>query len=278
MRLESLLPGALLALASLTGFAPGPPQSLAAQQGPLVRESLTVLGPAARKIPFGPGEELHYTVSAGVWGGGEAHMRIGALDTIHGFPTLPVDFGIQGRAMMGAIKLNDKFYSWLDAEQVFSRRFLKVTRHGKSTKEYEFFPQDGLVRRIDHDTTWALPSRLPLDDLSFVYFARTIPLEVGESYTYNRYFKESGNPVILKVLRKDRVKVEAGEFNTIVVQPIIPESNLFKEGARAEIHFSDDDRRLVVFMKVTQYWIATLTMELSEFKEGVPADPADRRP
>lgn len=267
----------MLALSSLGGLALVPTQPVAALQNPLVRDSLTVLGPAVGKIPFGPGEELRFTIDAGIWGGGSAHMRIGALDTIHGFPTLPVDFGIEGRAMGGAIKLNEKFYSWLDAEGAFSRRFLKITDHGRSTKEYEFFPMDGLVRRIDHDTTWALPSPLPLDDLSFVYFARTIPLEVGESYTYNRYFKESGNPVILKVLRRDRVKVEAGEFDTIVVQPIIPESNLFKEGARAEIHFSDDDRRLVVFMKVTQYWIATLTMELSEFKEGVQADPSDRR-
>ena len=257
-------------------LAVAPLQEVAAQQnGGLVRDSLTVLGPGVKGFPFHSGEELKFRVNASILGGGEAFMKIGQPETIHGVSTLPLEFTIQGSVMGGARKLDDKFHSWIDPENLISRRFHKITDHGRRIREYEFFPEDNRVQRIDHDTAWALPSPLPLDDLSFVHFARTLPLEVGDTYTYNRYFKEAGNPVIIEVLRRDQVETEAGEFNTIVVRPIIPGSSLFEQGARAEIHFSDDDRRLVVYMRLTKFWIIPLTMELTEYTTGVP--PVSRR-
>ena len=40
----------------------------------------------------------------------------------------------------------------------------------------------------------------------------SIPLEIGRTYTFNRYWKNDGNPVTIKVLRREKVKVPAGEF------------------------------------------------------------------
>ncbi|MDE2653018.1 MAG: DUF3108 domain-containing protein [Gemmatimonadota bacterium] len=256
-------------------LAGAPLQGVAAQQNGLVRDSLTALGPRTGVFPFLPGEELKFRVNASIFGGGEAVMKIGRPEAIHGFSTLPLEFTIQGRLGGGAHKLDDKYYSWIDPEELISRRFHKITDHGRRIREYEFFPDDLRVQRIDHDTAWAMPSPQPLDDLSFVFFARTLPLEVGDTYTYNRYFKEAGNPVIIEVLRRDQVETEAGVFNTIVVRPIIPGSNLFEQGARAEIHFSDDERRLVVYMKLTKFWIVPLSMELTEYTMGVPAEPGE---
>ncbi len=262
------LSGAVLGI-----LAAAPLQGVAAQRGTLMLDPLTPLRSPVGNVPFHPGEELRYRVGASFVGSGEAFMKVGRADTVHGVSTLPLEFGIRGRAMMGAYKLDDKYYSWIDPQKLVSRRFRKITDHGRKTKEYEFFPEELRVQRIDHDTTWTLPSAVPLDDLSFVYFARTLPLEVGDSYTYNRYFKDEGNPVIINVLRRDQVKTEAGEFNTIVVEPVIPGSDLFQEGARAEIHFSDDDNRLVVYLRVTRFGIVPLSMELTEYTTGVPAEP-----
>ena len=266
-----------LLVAVLGILAAAPLQGVAAQRGTLLLDPLTPLPSKVENVPFRPGEELRYRVGASILGGGEAFMKVGRPDTIHGVSTLPLEFGIRGRLVGGARKLDDKYYSWLDPLKLVSRRFHKITDHGRRIREYEFFPEDGRVERIDHDTTWALPSPLPLDDLSFVYFARTLPLEVGESYTHHRYFKEAGNPVIINVLRKDRMETAAGVFNTVVVQPIIPGSSLFEKGARAEIHFSDDDRRLVVYMRLTRFWIVPLTMELTEYTTGLPPEVGDAR-
>ena len=260
-----------MARAALPILALVPLQDAAAQRGGLVRVPLTVLAPRIGNVPFHPGEELKFEVSASVFGGGEATMRVGQIDTVHGFATFPVEWHIKGSLGGGLYKLNDQFYSWMDTESLISRRFVKNQQAGTRNRAYDFFPEEQRVHRTDHDTTWALPSPLPLDDLSFLYFARTQPLEVGDSYTFNRYFKDSGNPVTIHVLRKDTVETAAGVFSTVVVQPILPESALFARSAKAEIHFSDDDRRLMVYMRVTR-WLVPLTMELTEFTLGVPAE------
>ncbi len=238
-------PAAMLCAAlALAIPAPG-----AAQQGTLVLDSLVAESQKVGSVPFAPGEAMRFTLRAGVLGGGEAHMKVGQIDTLRGFSTYPVEWRMKASAL--GLGMEDRFYSWLDTETLVSRRFVKdqKTPGGKRYREYDFDPERRLVHRIDYDTTFALPTALPLDDISFVYFARTLPLEVGETYTFSRFYKDDGNPISLKVLRKDRMEVPAGAFNTIVVQPILPDNNLFASGAEAEIHFSDDERRLVVFMR-----------------------------
>ena len=64
----------------------------------------------------------------------------------------------------------------------------------------------------------------------------------GKTYTFNRYFKEDGNPVTVRVVRKDRRETEGVWYNTIVVEPEIKTDGLFGEGGEAEIHLTDDER------------------------------------
>ena len=257
----------------LAALAPAVPLTGGAQQTGLVLDTLAAASHKIANIPFAPGETMRYTLRAGFLGGGEAHMTVGQVDTLHGFPTYPVEWRIEASAL--GIGMDEKFYSWMDTETLISRRFVKDqhTAGRMRYREYDFYPEKRLVHRIDYDTTWALPTALPLDDVSFVYFARTLPLEVGDTYTFSRFYKDDGNPIVLKVLRKDRIEVPAGVFNTIVVQPIIRATNLFAEGAEAEIHFSDDERRLVVFMRADmgRIW-PTLEMSLVAMEPETPGE------
>ena len=72
--------------------------------------------------------------------------------------------------------------------------------------------------------------------------------EPAEEYTLNQYFKEDGNPVVIRVLRKERKEVPAGTFDCIVIEPIIQTSGLFGDGGQAEIYLTDDDKRQMVYM------------------------------
>ena len=228
----------------------------------LIRDSLTASGQEARRVPLWMGEALRYKVKYGIFGVGEGRMGVSRLDTIDGRTTYVAEMHIKGWGV------DQKLRSWIDTEKLFSRRFVKE-EEGRP-REYDFLPEERLVHQIQHlDSTWSIETSEPLDDIAFVYLARTLPLEVGQTYEYNRYFKEERNPIILKVLRRDKRKVGAGEFNTIVVQPIIPESILFAEGANAEIHLSDDERRLIVYMKVDGPVLPfNFTLHLEEFQEG----------
>ncbi len=79
--------------------------------------------------------------------------------------------------------------------------------------------------------------------------------------------------MIVKVLRKDERTVPAGTFRTTVVQPIIRTKGFFSEGGEAELHFSDDARRVLVYMKTEMPGIS-LTLHLTSIRDGVPVEGA----
>ena len=86
-------------------------------------------------------------------------------------------------------------------------------------RTFEIFAERGIY--ID-PAKGELPTvEQPLDDGAFLYFLRTIPLEVGKTYSFNRYFKPDRNPVRVTVVRRERIRIPAGEFDAIVVQPKI---------------------------------------------------------
>ena len=245
----------------------------AAPQGrvTLFRDSIAMSPRGPAQVPFGPGEELRYRVKYGVFGVGEARMSIAGVDTLHGNPVYAAALHI--RASPLGYDIDHTLSSWIDTRRLVTRRFVNDQRGRDRYRAYDIFPEDRRVARLDHDTTWAISTTEPLDDIAFVFFARTLPLEVGRTYVYHRYFKEERNPIILKVVRKDTREVGAGVFSTIVVQPLIPGSSFFSEGGDAEIHFSDDERRLLVYMKVDGPILPfNITMHLREIQRGLPLE------
>lgn len=224
--------------------------------------------PADAIVPYGPGERLTYDVKLGWFSVGSGHMTVVGMDTVRGHSTYHVQMGIEGGIPLA--RVNDTFESWIDTRTLASRRFVQDQHevNYKRFRQFEFFPEEARYERADVEDSGSLPTNLPLDDISFVYFVRTVPLDVGETYTYNRYFKEDGNPVVLHVVRKDRVTVPAGTFNTIVVKPVIQTRGLFGEGGEAELHFTDDSRRILVMMRSKVPVVGSLSLHLSSVVEG----------
>jgi hypothetical protein len=109
----------------------------------------------------------------------------------------------------------------------------------------------------------------PLDDGSFLYFVRTVPLEVGKSYEYARYFKAAGNPVRIRVVRRETITVPGGTFNTVVLQPTFQTKGIFSKNGKAEVWISDDDRRLMVQMK-SKLSFGSLNLFLRSVSSGKP--------
>ncbi len=222
-------------------------------------------------VPFGVGETFNFDLEAKwflVSGSGTASLSVAALDTVRGNPSYRLDFRTRGGITV--FKINDVQRSWLDARELFSHRFeQKLDQTGYSRdKTYEFLPnQMKFVNLENPSDSGALASALPLDDVSFIYFIRTLPLKVGDEYTAARYFKNDGNPVTVRVLRTERITVPAGTFDAVVVQPIIRTKGLFSEGGEAEVWFSNDARHIPLKVRA-KVSIATLTMELRSIKGG----------
>jgi hypothetical protein len=229
----------------------------------------TVSIPAAAPVPFGPGEAARYQVRLGLFGDvGEGSLTIGAIDTIRGNPTYHLRMHIKGGIPFAHV--DTKYESWLDVRGLMSHRFHQDQHEVryKRKRTFNFFPEERRWELVGKDESGELPTNMPLDDLSFLYFARTLPLEVGREYTFNRYFQDDGNPVRLKVLRTETVKVPAGTFETIVVQPIIKSKGLFSEGGEAEVYFTNDHRRILVMLKSKVKILRSLDLMLEEYTPG----------
>jgi len=224
--------------------------------------------------PFGVGEKLTYTVAVGGAKVGTGDMQITGIDTVQGHPAFHSSFTVDGGFLF--FKVHDVLESWFDTATLSSRRFVQKIHevNYEKQRQYDIWPEKAQLQQKGYPVMPSVSN--PLDDGSFLYFIRTVPLEVGKTYTFNRYFRPEKNPVIVKVLRKERVTVPAGTFDAIVIQPIIKSQGLFSEGGEAEIWLSDDPRHIVVQMKAKVPVLRTLDLYLQSYQPPITETAEDR--
>lgn len=220
--------------------------------------------------PFGPGELLKYKVKMGAFSVGGAYLAVTTVDTVRGNPAYHAVMRLSGGIPLARVE--DTFQTWIDIGSLFSHRFRKDQDEVgyKRLQHLEFFPNEG--EYADTVSGWRGPlvvSR-PLDDISFIYFVRSLPLEVGDTYYLNRYYTETGNPVKIHVERIDTVEVPAGTFETLVIKPEGKTKGLFSQGGEAEIHLSNDENRVVVYLRTRMPVLKSLTLHLEELQLGRP--------
>ncbi|HJU70105.1 MAG TPA: DUF3108 domain-containing protein [Gemmatimonadaceae bacterium] len=228
--------------------------------------ALTTAEPARQvPVPFSIGERLEYDVKFGVLKVGSGRMEVLGIEEIRGRQAWHTAFTVKGGTFF--YKVNDRLESWIDVETFASLRHLQDLQEGKRDRErrFEIYP-DRLVY-TENDSEERPTARDPLDDGSFLYFIRTVPLSVGQTYDFPRYFRPDRNPVRVRVLRKESVKVPAGRFDAIVIQPIIKSKGIFSENGQAEIWLSDDDRRIMLQMK-SNLSFGTLNLFLKSYTAG----------
>lgn len=227
-------------------------------------------GGSARAVPFGVGERAEYDVSLGFLGDvGSGSMEVVKVESVHGHPSYHLRFRLQGKVAFA--RVDDTLEAWLDVAGLFTRRIHQDQHEVNYRRDrwYDLFPDSMFYRRLETGNTAPLASREPLDEVGFLYWVRTLPLEVGRTYTFNRYYKESGNPVRLKVLRKETIQgIGGSDIPVIVVQPIIRTSGLFGEGGEAEVYFTDDWRRILVRMTSKVPVIGRLGLTLTSYTPG----------
>ena len=231
----------------------------------------------ANGYPFGPGERLTYDVKFSAIKVGSGSMEVMGLDTVRGRPAFHTVFRVKGGTFF--YKVDDTFESWFSTDNLSSLRFVKDQNEGRKERQvrYDMFPERRTFVELSSSDTTEQPSvATPLDDGSFLYFIRTVPLQVGRTYEFNRYFRPDRNPVTIHVVRREKITVPAGTFDAIVLRPIIKARGIFSENGRAEVWLSDDDRRIMLQMK-SQLSIGSLNLYLKSYTPA-PGAPAASRP
>jgi hypothetical protein len=248
---------------------PATTQSLPSSSAPAPDTSTSRLSAdGVMAVPFRLGESADYDVKFGFVHVGSANTAVVGIDDVRGHPAWHTTFRVKGGTFF--YHVNDIFESWIDRETFSSLRFWQTQQEGSKDriKRYEIYPDLGTVTELDKQPPRTFPGvKNPLDDGSFLFYIRTLPLSVGQTYESNRYFRLENNPVRVRVLRKETITVPAGKFDCIVVQPMIRTKGIFSEDGHAEVWLTDDPRHIVIQLKA-HLKFGSISLYLRSYKPG----------
>ena len=111
----------------------------------------------------------------------------------------------------------------------------------------------------------------PLDELSFMYFIRTLPMIPGASYTLERFFDDSRNPTTVKVIRREVIRTPMGELHVIRIEMVVRDPRHYEGEGTIRIHLTDDECRLPARIESTMPVIGTAVLTIdSEASRCIP--------
>lgn len=141
------------------------------------------------------------------------------------------------------------------------------TREGSHRKDKEvvFDRQRGRATYVDHlggETREAEVPETVFDPLSSFYLVRTMDLQVGRPVYVPVFDSKKLWNVQVQVLRKERVTVPAGTFDTIVIRPLMKSEGIFSSKGEILIWVTDDERRMPVLLR-SKVAVGSINAELS---------------
>lgn len=219
------------------------PLTIALMAMQLVAHPAPPTAPAA--YPFGVGERFDYSAKLGILSVGHASIQVVSIDTVRSQPAFLFRFSLDGSALV--FKISSSIESWTSVDDFRSLRFKQDSKENsrRYLRDYEIFGDSGYYRQRQATAT-APTSAEPLDDASFLYFVRTMALEVGKSYTFERHFKPELNPIVINVLKRETIELPDGSrVASLVLNPVVGDK-MFSKRADARLWITDDARRIPV--------------------------------
>lgn len=208
-------------------------------------------------LPFSIGEKLEYDVTlANGSRVGQAMMWIEGPVNVRGTNALVLRFDSRIRFLLLPAVSNSS--SWFDPVRGASLRFLKhernpLSRHDESVDVY---PGEKRWQSADGDKGTSL-SDSPLDELSFMYFIRTLPMTPGATYSFDRHFDSTRNPVSVSVIRREVIPTPIGELHVVRLEMRVRDPGHYEGEGVIRIHLSDDPCRLPVRIESTMPVVGT---------------------
>jgi hypothetical protein len=232
------------------------------------------------RLPFQPGERLHFALRWEAIPAGEASLEVLPLDVVEGQPACHFLMTARTTPFLDTIyRVRDRIEGWTDLEVTRSLRYRKDQQEGRRRRNivvaFDWHAQSAQYTNLDHrrDPIAILPGTF--DPLSAFYFTRRAELPVGQSV--QRPVTDGRRHVVgtARALRRETVTVPAGTFDTVLVEPDLKDvGGVFRKspGARIFIWLTDDARRIPVKLQ-SRVVIGRFVGELVSL-EGVDGRPA----
>jgi hypothetical protein len=239
------------------------------------------------------GERLVYDVT---WFGiraGEATLEAQGVVTLNGQRAYHLVTTAQtGPALSKIYRVDDRNESYLATGPMRALRFEKNLREGRyrHSSQTVFDHEKGIAtfRYLDFSQVPKGITRLEeaekygkyvnqdfplttgaLDELSVLYYVRTLPLVTNTTVTANVFASKKNWELEVKVLGRETLETVLGPRETFKVEPLLKFEGIFQQKGRMTVWITDDAERVPVQMK-SQIVIGSFVSTLTGRQVGLP--------
>lgn len=227
------------------------------------------------QVPW-KGEQLKFGVYYAFIKAGNAYIKNRGLVSINGRDAYVIETTAFSASVIDAIfKVRDINLSWLDAQNFYSLGYVQSVREGSYKRDewvhfdYDTHTYNGQLQKKEAPRpVQGVLTGPVLDMLTSLYFIRAQQLIPGTDIVLDIVNREKTYPLLVKVLKKEKVKTAAGTFDTILVEPQLRGEGIFiQKGKSLKVWLTDDAYKMPVKMK-TEVFIGSVSAELLEYKRN----------
>ncbi len=244
------------------------------------------------------GERLTYDVT---WMGikaGEATLEARGAIVANGQPAYRLVTTARSAPVLSKIyRVEDRTESTLVLDPMRALRFEKHLREGRyrHSSQTVFDHANGVatfryldfsrvprgVTRLEEAERYGtyVEQELPLtpgalDELSVLYYVRTLPLTPGGSVHARVFASRKNWELEVKVLGRERLETVLGRRETLAVEPLLKYEGIFQRKGRMIVWLTDDAERIPVRM-TSQIVIGSFVSTLTRREVGLPQARAE---
>jgi len=150
-------------------------------------------------------------------------------------------------------KVRDYIHSEVDYKSLYPYVFEQRVQEGKyQAQRWTVF--DHVRGRVydnkKKDGDFFEAGALTRDYVSLLFYMRTMELKPGQKFTIQCFVHGKDYPVKFKVVGREKVKVEAGEFRCLEIEPtLVGDGRGFTKKDKMTIWVTDDERHMPVMVK-----------------------------
>jgi hypothetical protein len=237
-----------------------------------------------RTVPntvFASGEDFQYVIKWGVVVAGYSNLTVPDIQKVGDRLAYHLVSNAHSAGVVNAFyKVHDINETWIDTQALCTLRYEKSIQEGKYRVEETTLLDQVRHRwstrafRFDNNSFEQKSGDIPvdaLDALGSLYYVRTLPLEVGKSYSLDVHSGDKVYPLVVFVRKREKVRVPAGKFDCFRVEPILRAAGIFiSKGKKLEVWITADELRVPVRMR-SEVFIGHVSAELTEYNLGAPS-------
>lgn len=235
-----------------------------------------------RNESFGSGETMRYRAFLGFITAGKGTMQIqNRLETINNRKCFKINVYGETTGLADVIyKVRDYWGTYIDTTSIIPHKFERDIREGKYRKletiNFDHINDSASVktfkyetRELEKDERVAIPKNVQ-DLVSGYYYLRTVDfskLNVGDTIVVDALFEDDLYDFKSIYRGKEEIDTKIGDFEALVISPIMPDNSLF-DGEDAIRMWISNDKNKIPLKVSAKMWMGSVGLEITEYIKG----------